>query len=156
MNNCLPTPDKGRDKRQKYRNHQSPTWWTSVFYWGYIQEYAWKIIYRSRNDWESAVSPKPHLSKGGNSWNLETWIPLHNLQTGQKIWECVYQLPLLGSMAGFCHFRATQLFSASSRHLGWSDSSRQLHWSLPHLGYGLTFLKATHFKWEIELNKLRA
>lgn len=84
----------GKLHRPKYGCHQSPTWWTSDFYWAHLQ----KLL----ND-SHITKLRSQLTK------LGTWGPLHTLQAAQQVKRVLstchsWSKPLSDSSIGFCFF----------------------------------------------------
>lgn len=71
------------------------SWWPREFYWDYLQECGWWVIYGSRSDSNTTIT-KPNPSTGDRSQKLETCPALSR-------WLC-WSEPLTGSAAVLCSF----------------------------------------------------
>lgn len=99
------SPQIGKTWQTKYGYHQSSTWWTIEFYWGYLQNQKWL---KRQLHYHGPPSTSDHSQK------LRTWSTLCNLQAAQGIGESFFQVSL---------FR--QLVWLQSLQLGLSEN--QLH-----------------------------
>lgn len=67
----------------KNRTPAKSTWWSNESYWGCLQEYGWGVIYRSRNDENTASSQKLNLSMVAGLQTVEAWTTHQTMRTVQ-------------------------------------------------------------------------
>lgn len=101
------TPQREPKRETNYGCHQSQTWWTNRFYWGYLQEYSEGAEMTQRQLYHQ--SPLQH------AWQLG--VTRHSKHTEQ----CA------GSSMDW---GVTQLYLTCSRQVTWSVSSTEFSWSL--------------------------
>jgi hypothetical protein len=113
--------------RPKCGRHQSPTWSTNEFSWGYLQEYGWEVTYKTRNDSKTAASPKP----------TPAWVTAH------KAGNQKHSAQPEGRRVSFL---GTSVGLHSSRQMGWLvfASSREL----AGLGLRVFFVALLYCIWE--------
>lgn len=89
----------------RYRYHQSSTWWTNEFYWGYLQEYGWGVT-----DWRQLQNHRPpSMDDISQSWEPGTLCTTCSSLTG-------WRMASAGASVGLNYFQAAWLVSASARY----------------------------------------
>lgn len=121
-NKWLLTPDRELTTNQNMDKHQSPTWWTNEFYWGYLQEHRWRVTHRSRNVSKTAASlkPTPAWVTAQKCWEPGAYCTgCRQLNRMESVlsWWLSWSEPLPGTKAALCFFQAARLVWLSQQSL---------------------------------------
>lgn len=95
-----------------YGYHWSPTYWAMGCDWVYLQEYGWRVSYRSRKDSKTAAASNHTQCVWDNVQRLGIWK--HCTACKQLKW---WRVSLASDSVGLNFFPATWLLSVSSKQL---------------------------------------